>query len=64
MSQLETTLRRAITGLDPSDRDGRRIALGNVRAAMVRLLAVYDPPLSAAAIEVKIDEVDSLIRTI
>ncbi len=64
MSQLETTLRRAITDLDPLDRDGRRIALGNVRAAMVRLLAVYDPPLSAAAIEAKIDEVDGLIRTI
>ncbi len=64
MSQLETTLRRAIADLDPSDRDARRIALGNVRAAMVRLLAVYDPPLSAAAIETKIDEVDSLIRTI
>ena len=64
MSQLETTLRRAIADLDPADRDGRRIALGNVRAAMLRLLAVYDPPLSADAIETKIDEVDGLIRAI
>ncbi len=64
MSHLDTTLRRAIADLDPADRDGRRIALGNVRAAMVRLLAVYDPPLSADAIEAKIDEVDGLIRAI
>jgi len=40
------------------------MALGNVRASMLRLLAVYDPPLSADAIERKIDEVDTYIRTI
>ncbi|MBZ9936675.1 hypothetical protein LB518_10245 [Mesorhizobium sp. BR1-1-16] len=64
MSHLETALRRAIADLDPSDRDARRMALGNVRASMLRLLAVYDPPLSADAIERKIDEVDAYIRTI
>ncbi|SHG74865.1 hypothetical protein SAMN02745157_4747 [Kaistia soli DSM 19436] len=64
MSHLETALRRAIADLDPSDREARRIALGNVRASMLRLLAVYDPPLSAEAIERKIDEVDAYIRAI
>lgn len=62
MTHLETVLRRAVAGLDPSDREGRRRAFGDVRAQMMRLLAVYEPPLSADEIEGKIDELDTIIR--
>lgn len=62
MTHLETVLRRAAADLDPSDREGRRRAFGDVRAQMMRLLAVYEPPLSAAEIEGKIDELDTIIR--
>ncbi|MCX5480950.1 hypothetical protein OSH08_18260 [Kaistia geumhonensis] len=62
MTHLETVLRRAVAELDPSDREGRRRAFGDVRSQMMRLLAVYEPPLSAAEIEGKIDELDTIIR--
>lgn len=62
MTHLETVLRRAVADLDPSDREGRRRAFGDVRAQMMRLLAVYEPPLSADEIEGKIDELDTIIR--
>jgi hypothetical protein len=62
MTHLETVLRRAVANLDPSDREGRRRAFGDVRAQMMRLLAVYEPPLSADEIEGKIDELDTIIR--
>lgn len=62
MTHLETVLRRAVADLDPSDREGRRRAFGDVRAQMMRLLAVYEPPLSADEIEGKIDELDTIMR--
>lgn len=64
MSHLDTALRRAIADLDPSDRDGRRAAFGHVRASMMRLLALYEPPLRDAEIQGKLDELDALIEAI
>ncbi|MCX5513565.1 hypothetical protein C3941_22665 [Kaistia algarum] len=64
MSQLDIVLRRSIAHLDPSDRIGRDRVFASARAAMIRLLHVYDPPLTSDEIASKIGEFDTIARAI
>jgi hypothetical protein len=64
MSQLQAVLRRSIAHLDPEDDDARQRVFASARAAMVRLLLSYDPPLTTAEIEHKISEFDRIVGEI
>lgn len=64
MSQLDNVLRRSIAHIDPADWQGRDRVFASAREAMIRLLRVYDPPLSAEDIDRKIKEFDDVIDAI
>jgi len=64
MSQLDKVLRRSVAHLDPLDVEGRERVFASAREAMIRLLRVYDPPLTTADINRKIGEFDAITRII
>lgn len=64
MSQLDNVLRRSIAHIDPADWQGRDRVFASAREAMIRLLRVYDPPLSSVDIDRKIKEFDDIIGAI
>lgn len=64
MSQLDNVLRRSIAHLHPSDPMGRERVFASAREAMIRLLRVYDPPLTSFEIDSKIREFDDIVDTI